>query len=120
MPISGDIEPVIFTASTNGRPSAIVATASPGDTIHTAAAGTTSIDYVTVYASNIDTVTRTITLQWGGTSTSDQLGPLSISANSGLVLVAPAIPIQNGLAIKAYTDSASKVNVVVRVARGTV
>ena len=64
---SGDLTPEIPSASTNGRPVAVAATSSPGTTIHTAAAGTTSIDYVTGDAGNIDTVARDVTLEWAGT-----------------------------------------------------
>lgn len=117
---SGDLTPIIPSSSTDGRPVAVAAVASAGTTIHTAASGTTSIDYVTVYAVNIDTVAHTLTLQWGGTGTSDQIGPIWIDPYTGLVLVAESLPLQNGLVIKAYADSANKFNVVVRVARGVV
>ena len=117
---SGDLTPEIASASTNGRPVAVAATASPGTTIHTAGSGTDTIDYVTVYAVNIDSSSHPLTLEWGGTSTSDRLGPVTLTANSGLVLIAEALPIQNGLGVKAYSDSANKINVVVRVARGVI
>jgi len=114
---SGDFIPVVLSASTNGRPIAVAATASAGTTIHTAVSGTTDYDYVTLWASNIDTATRTLTLEWGGTGTSDQLGPVSLAANRGLVLVADRLPLRNSLVIKAYSDSANKVNIVGMVQR---
>ncbi len=101
-----------LSGSTDGRGVAVAATSSPGTTIHTAQSGTTagSFDEVWLYAVNIDTVTRTLTIQCGGTSTSDNI-VITLAANTGLVLVLPGLVLQNSDVIKAFADAANKVNV---------
>lgn len=87
--------------------------------MHTATATSGDRDHITLWATNIDTVDRTITLQWGGTSTSDSIGPITLSANSGPVLVADRWHLQNGLLVRAFASSANVVNVTGKVARYT-
>ena len=95
-----------LSSSTNGRPIAVAATSSPGTTIHTAV-GT---DQVYLYASNInDTDVRKLTIQWGGTSTSDTQ---EITIGSGQkVPIALGEVIQGSLLIRAFADVASEVNI---------
>ena len=115
----GSIEPLVLSGSTDGRPIAVAATSSPGTTIHTATSTSTERDYIDIYAANVDGSARTLTLQWGGTSTADQIGPVSLAANSGDTLIVVNKPLQNSLVVKAYGDSASKVNITGNVRRVT-
>lgn len=77
------------------------------------------MDVVELWAVNVDTVARTLYIQFGGTSTSDQVGPITLGANRGPILVLPPTPLQNGLLVRAYADSASVVNITGRVGRYT-
>jgi len=103
-----------LSGSTNGR-GIKVTTVSPIDgsdtTIHTGVSGTTDTDYVTLYAYNDDTVTRTLELGWGGTSDPDDIISTDIPALSGLVLVVSDLPIRNGLVVVASASAANKVMV---------
>lgn len=116
---AGDFQLPVLSFSTSGRPIAVAATASAGTQIHTAQSGSTGVDVVTIYATNIDTVARTLTIQWGGTGTSDQLGPITIGANRGAVLVADRQFLQGGLTIRAYADVANVINLTGGVSRYT-
>lgn len=116
---SGDLSFAFISTSTNGRPVAVAATSSPGTDIHVAPAGTTTVDLLYLEVTNTDTVSRTVTLQWGGTGAADQVGPVSLSANAGPALIASGRAINNGLTVKAYSDSANKINITGRVSRLT-
>lgn len=96
-----------LSASTNGRPIRVAATATAGTTIHTPLAGTTEIDEVWLYCVNTDTVTRKLTIEFGGTTAPDDLIEIGIPAEAGLVLVVPGIPLQTSLVIGAFADAAN-------------
>lgn len=113
------MEAVIPSGSTNGRPIALAATATPGTLLHTATSTAGQVDEVYVWLANIDTETRQVTLEVGGTGTSDQW-IVSIDAKAGGALVLPGIRFNGGVAIRAFADSANKVNATVIVNRITV
>jgi len=100
-----------LSAATTGVPIAVVATASTGTTIHTI--GTSAIDEVWLYATNTDSAARTLTIQFGGTATLNQIQQ-TIPANSGLTLVIPGLilaPSGSALTVYAYASVASVVNI---------
>lgn len=101
----------LLSASTNGQPIKVAATATPGTTIHTAVSGTTSFDEIYLWATNTDTSARTLTIQWGGTTDPDNLitKAFSISASSPMVLVVPGICLNNGLLVRAFASVANVV-----------
>ena len=80
-----------------------------GTTIHTAQASATLFDYITLYASNPDTSDHVLTLGWGGTTDPDDLIVQTITAKSGLVLVAYKLPLRNSLVVKAAADTGDKI-----------
>ena len=58
----------IFTAtllsgSTNGKPIAVAATATPGTLVHSAVDGTASYDEVYIWASNVTASVATLTIE---------------------------------------------------------
>ncbi len=91
-----------LSGSTNGRPIKVVATATPGTLVHTAVAGTSSIDEVWIYCNNTDASDRKLTIEFGGVSAPDDLIEVDIPSESGPVLVVPGLPLQNGLAVRAF------------------
>jgi hypothetical protein len=102
---------VKLTGSTSGRGIKVVATATPGTTVHTAVAGASDIDEIWVYAVNTSAVDVNLTLEWGGTtSPNDTIGPVTIKVSAGLVLVAPGLILNGGLGLAAF---ASVANVIV-------
>ena len=95
----------LLGGSTNGRPIKVVATGTAGTTIHTAVSGTSSTDEVWLYAVNTDTVTRTLTIEFGGVTSPDDTIVVGIPSKSGLTLVVPGLPLQNSLVVKAFADA---------------
>ena len=98
---------VLLSGSTNGKGVKVVATATAGTTIHTAVAGTSSMDEIWIYAVNSDTTARKLTLEWGEATAPDGNIELTIPAESGLVLVAPGLLLQNSLVVKAFAATAN-------------
>lgn len=103
----------LLTGSTNGLPIKVVATATTGTTIHTATAGTTDFDFITLWAqnNNASATTRTLTLEWGGTSTDDNI-ITTVPAKGGLIQITDKIPLRNGLLVTAFADVANEVFIV--------
>jgi hypothetical protein len=104
---------VKLSASTSGRPIKVVQTASSGDTIH-ATSGSASIDEVYLYANNTDSVTRTLTIQWGGTSSPDDNIVVGIAPQSGIFLVVPGLILVDtgsALTIRAFASAANVINI---------
>ncbi len=100
----------ILSGSTNGRPIPVVATTTPGTTIHTEGAGTTDVIYL--WAINTDTTDRKLTLEWGGQTAPGDLIEVTVPAEDGLHLVVPGLPLGGGLVVTAFAASASVVNIV--------
>lgn len=98
-----------LSASTDGRGIKVVATSTPGTTIHTAVAGTTTgtFDEVWLYAYNSDASARLLTIEWGGTTSPDDNIKVTIPSQTGLVLVAPGLVLQNTDIIKAFAAAAN-------------
>ena len=95
-----------LSASTNGLAISVAATASLGTTIHTAHA--TSTDEVILYATNTNPGALNLTIEWGGTGSTNTITQ-SLPANSGLTMIIPGIILTNSKVITAYADSANKI-----------
>ena len=111
----------MLSGSTNGLAVVVAATSTPGTTVHTAIAGTTSRDEVWLWATNNDTdgETRTLSIEWGDVvGTSGWKVPVPTSA--GPVLICQGFPLRNGEVIAAWADEASDVQVFGYVNRVTV
>lgn len=102
----------ILSGSTDGRAIKVVATASAGTTIHTGSATSTTIDEVWLYAQNTDTTARKLTIEWGGTTSPDDLIEVTIGPEQGLVLIAPGLIIKGNatpLVVRAFAATANVV-----------
>lgn len=102
-----------LSGSTDGRGIKVVATASAGTTIHTAVAGTTAgtFDEIWLYAYNSDSVARLLTIEFGGTTAPDDNIKVMLEAQSGLMLIAPGLILQNGSVVKAFAAAANVVTI---------
>lgn len=101
-----------LSGSTNGRGIKVTGTSTAATvTVHTAINASGDLDLVTLYAVNADAdgETRTLTVEWGGTSSPDDLIILPVPCKVGPVLVAWQMPIAGGLVIKAFADEADDV-----------
>ncbi len=101
-----------LSGSTDGRGVKVVATASAGTTIHTGSGTATTYDEVWLYAINTDSTDRKLTIEWGGTTSPDDLIEQTITAESGLTLIAPGLVLKGNaspLVIKAFAAAANVV-----------
>jgi hypothetical protein len=99
----------LLSGGTNGKNVKVVATATAGTTIHTAVAGTSDMDEVWLYAMNTDSSDRKLTIEYGGTTSPDDLTEIEIGSEAGWVLVCPGLLLQNSLVIKAFAAAANVV-----------
>jgi hypothetical protein len=107
------ISKVKLSGSTDGRPVIVAANSSAGTTIHTGSGTATTYDEIWLWATNYNTSTETLVIQWGGTAGSDSM-ITTINPNE-TVLVAPGWLIKGNastaLIVKAYSTTANKVNI---------
>ena len=102
----------ILSASTDGRGIAVAATSSAGTTIHTGSGTATTLDEIWLYAVNSDAADVKLTLEWGGVTGSNDLIEVTVTAESGLMLVAPGLLIKgNGtpLVVRAFAGTINKI-----------
>ena len=84
----------ILSGSTDGRGILVAATATAGTLIHTGSGTATTLDEIWLYAVNSDAADVKLTLEWGGVTVSNDLIEVTVTAESGLMLVAPGLLIK--------------------------
>ena len=94
-----------LSGSTNGRQIKVVATASSGTLIHTAHA--TALDEIWLYAVNDTATDRLLTIQWGGTTATDDDIEFTVKAQNGLYLIVPGLILTGGTVVRAYCAAAA-------------
>lgn len=95
-----------LSASTNGRAIKVVATGTPGTTIH--AADATANDYISLYAYNSSDSAVDLTLEWGGTTSPDDLIVKTLPPKTEK-LVASKRLLTGSLEVKAFAGTANVV-----------
>lgn len=104
-----------LSGSADGRAIKVAATGTPGTIIHTGSSTSSVIDEVWLYAMNTDTTPRKLTVEWGGTTSPDDLIEVSISAESGLTLVAPGLVLKGNasaaLVVRAFASAANVITI---------
>lgn len=106
---SGSITPGFLSASTNGRQIKVTATATAGTLLHTAVSGTSDIDYITLEAVNTSSSNVELTIEWGGTTSPDDLTIVTLAPKRGRQVVIDRCMLNNGLAVRAFASVASVV-----------
>lgn len=102
---------LVLSGSTNGKQINVDSTSTPGTLIHAAAPGTSGLDEVWMYAVNSSGSDVLLTVEWGGTTSPDDLIQVTLSSQSGLFLISPGLVINNGLAIRAFAQTANAINI---------
>ena len=106
---------VKLSGSTDGRAIKVAATATPGTTIHTGSATATTYDEVWLYAMNTSASAVKLTIEWGGTTSPDDLIELTVQPEAGLVTVAPGLLIKgnasSALVITAFAATADVITI---------
>ncbi len=109
---------IILSGSSDGQMIPVAATATPGTLIHTAISSATvgagTVDEIHLWAVNVTGAAATLTIEWGGTSsTSDLLvAAYSIAANSPPINIADGFVLQGGLVVRAFSGTANAINLV--------
>lgn len=104
---------VQLSGSTGGRLIKVAATATTGTTIHATGTSSSILDEIWLYAVNTDTTDRKLTIEFGGTTSPDDLIEQTITAESGLILIVPGLTLAGtGAAARTVTAFAASANVV--------
>lgn len=103
-----------LSGSTDGKAIKITQTATAGDLIHTAVAGTVvgTFDELWLWAYNGHTSDVVLTIEFGGASVPDQNIVVTIPYKSGLIPVVPGLILQNGMVVRAFAGSANVVTII--------
>jgi hypothetical protein len=105
-----------LSGSTNGRGIAITQTATLGNTIHATGTSSSVLDELWLYAANIHSSAVTVTVEFGGTTTTSDLIQVSVPASpSGLVLLCPGLILSGtgsaATTVTAFAGTASKIEI---------
>jgi hypothetical protein len=94
-----------LSQSTDGKGIEIIQTATAGDLIHTAVAGTTAgtFDEVWLWAQNNHTEDVVLTLEWGSHDHADNI-IVTVPYKAGLVPIVPGFILQNGMDVNAFAS----------------
>jgi hypothetical protein len=107
---------VKLSGSTNGRGIAVVATSTLGTTIHATGTSSSVLDELWLYAANIHSSAVTVTVEFGGATTTSDLIQVSVPATpSGLVLICPGLILSGtgsaATTVTAFAGTASKIEI---------
>ena len=93
-----------LSGSTDGKGIKITTTATPGDLIHTAIAGTTAgtFDEVWIWAQNNHTADVVLTVELGSHTAPDDNIIVTIPSKSGLVPIVPGLILQNAQDVNVF------------------
>ncbi len=94
-----------LSGSTDGKQIKVVATSTPGTTIHTAHAS--ALDEVWLWAVNSSTTAVKLTVEWGEATAPDGNVEVTIPGESGYLLVVPGCVLSNSLVVKAFAATAN-------------
>ena len=102
-----------LSGSTDGKAIKIAQTATAGDTIHTAVAGTTAgtFDEIWLWAYNGHAANVVLTIEFGGADVPDQNIVVTIPFKAGLIPVVPGFILQNEMVIKAFAGTANVITI---------
>lgn len=102
----------ILSGSTDGRNIKVVATATPGTTLHTAtsSAGIDSFDEVYIWANSTSTAAISLTIQTNTTDESESWNIRVPAAYTGPIMVIPGLSYRNGVVLTATASTANRVN----------
>lgn len=103
-----------LSGSTGGMPVVIGETSGSGNIIHTTGTSASILDEIWIYANNIDTTDRKLTIQYGGTADSNLI-EITIPAEAGLVLVIPGLLLagdgSSGRVVRAIAAAGDVINI---------
>lgn len=95
----------------NGRMIEVAAVASLGDIIHTAVNVANQLDELWLWATVPGAIDRELTLEFGGTTSTDDHIVAGLTAQQGLILVVPGLVLDGGVIVRAFADVTNNVNI---------
>lgn len=97
-----------LSASSDGRGIKVGATATPGTLIHTALSNIAANEWDEVWIEAVNTSGAAVklTVEWGGTTSPDDLIEITIPAESGFTEIIPGHVLQNGREVRAFAATA--------------
>jgi hypothetical protein len=106
---------IALSGSTDGKMIKVAATATAGTTIHTGSSTATTFDEVWLYAVNSSTSSVKLTIEYGGTTSPDDLIEFTVPAESGLYLIVPGLVIKGNasaaLVVRAFAATTNVINI---------
>jgi len=96
-----------LSASTNGLGIKVGNTATIGNLLHTAVAGTGDFDELWIYAHNESTTAVLLTLEWGGASVPDNVMSFTCPAKAGRFQLVDGQLINNAKNVTCFANSAN-------------
>lgn len=96
-----------LSGSTNGRRVKVAASATPGTVIHTAHA--TALDECYLNAHNSAATSVTLTIEFGGVATPDDVIEVTVPPKSGLMQVIAGDAVSGSLVVRAFASTANVV-----------
>jgi hypothetical protein len=98
-----------LSASTDGRGIKVAATGSPGTAVHTATASIAANEWDEMWIKAVNTSGSAVklTVEWGGTTSPDDLIEVTIPAEQGFTEVISGHVLQNGAVVRAFADTAN-------------
>lgn len=104
-----------LSGSSGGQPIKVAATATAGTTIHATGTSSADIDEIWIYANNSSAADEKLTIEYGGTTSPDNLIELTIAAESGLVLVVPGLTLSgdgsSARTVSAFSENGNVINI---------
>lgn len=95
-----------LSGSVNGKAILVSGTATASaNTIHTAVAGTSSLDEIWLYAVNTSNSNVKLTIEYGETTSPNGHIEVTVLAEAGAVCVVPGFLLQNSLVVKAFAGT---------------
>ena len=101
---------VLSGGTADGRGIKVGATATAGTLIHTGSTTAATLHEIWLYVMNTDTTNIKLTIEWGGTTSPDDLIEATIPAESGLFLMVPGLLIKGNataLVVRAFAGTAN-------------
>lgn len=102
----------VLSQSTDGRGILIAQTATPGTLVHTGSTSTSVLHEIWLYAVNTSTSAVKLTIEWGAATAPNDNIELTVSPESGLVLVAPGLLIKGNATALTVRAFAATTNVI--------
>lgn len=111
--MANDYQKIRLSGTTNGEAKKIAATATPGDTLHTATSDNTDniYDEIWLWAYNSSSSAILLTIEFGGAAAPDQNIKVTIPSQSGALMVCPGLILKNGQTVKAFAGTTNVITV---------